>query len=51
MYPFGCSYVQKIALLLKRGYVLLVPTALHPTNDTANDTFRPVTKALKKIFV
>ena len=48
-YPFGCIYVQKITLLVGKGYVLVVPTAFTPNNDTLNDTFRPVTKALKNV--
>ncbi|MGL2965872.1 PKD-like domain-containing protein [Flavobacterium sp. XGLA_31] len=48
-YPFGCVYVQTISLLIEKGYVLVVPTAFTPNNDTVNDTYRPVTKALKNI--
>lgn len=48
-YPFGCVYVEKITLVIGKGYVLVVPTAFTPNNDTLNDTFRPVTKALKNV--
>ena len=48
-YPFGCIYVQKINFIVEKGYVLVVPTAFTPNNDTFNDTFRPVTKALKNV--
>ncbi|MGO4822540.1 MULTISPECIES: Ig-like domain-containing protein [unclassified Flavobacterium] len=48
-YPFGCIYVQKISFIVEKGYVLFVPTAFTPNNDTFNDTFRPVTKALKNV--
>jgi len=48
-YPFGCIYVQTISLIVEKGYVLVVPTAFTPNNDGVNDTFRPVTKALKNV--
>jgi gliding motility-associated-like protein len=48
-YPFGCVYIQKITLIIGKGYVLVVPTAFTPNNDTFNDTFRPVTRGLKNI--
>lgn len=48
-YPFGCVYVQKITLLVDKGYVLVVPNAFTPNNDTLNDKFRPVTKGLKNV--
>jgi gliding motility-associated-like protein len=50
-YPFGCVYVQKITFVVGKGYVLVVPTAFTPNNDTLNDTFRPVTKALKNVHL
>ena len=50
-YPFGCVYVQKITLIVEKGYVLVVPTAFTPNNDTVNDTYRPVTKGLKNIVL
>lgn len=48
-YPFGCVYVQTISLFVEEGYVLVVPTAFTPNNDTLNDTFRPVTRRLKNV--
>jgi gliding motility-associated-like protein len=48
-YPFGCIYVQKISFIVEKGYVLVVPTAFTPNSDAFNDTFRPVTKALKNV--
>ncbi|MEC4050509.1 PKD domain-containing protein [Flavobacterium sp. SUN046] len=49
-YPFGCVYVQHVALNVQRGYLLVVPTAFTPGNrDGVNDTFRPVTKGLKNV--
>ncbi|TDD97495.1 PKD domain-containing protein [Flavobacterium cellulosilyticum] len=48
-YPFGCIYVQKITFSIGKGYVLVVPNAFTPNNDALNDTFRPVTKALKNV--
>ena len=50
-YPFGCVYGQTISLLVEKGYVLVVPTAFTPNNDRLNDTYRPVTKALKNIVL
>lgn len=48
-YPFGCIYVQTISLFVEEGYVLVVPTAFTPNNDTLNDTMRPVTRRLKNV--
>lgn len=50
-YPFGCVYVRKITLNITKGYLLVVPNAFTPNNDAVNDTFRPVTKALKNIYL
>ena len=49
-YPFGCVYVNQLALTVEKGYLLVVPTAFTPANnDGINDTLRPVTKGLKNI--
>ncbi|MBG6111013.1 gliding motility-associated-like protein [Flavobacterium sp. CG_9.10] len=48
-YSFGCVYVQKNTFNVEKGYLFVVPTAFTPNNDTMNDTFRPVTKALKNV--
>ncbi len=48
-YPFGCVYVLTISLLVEKGYLLVIPSAFTPNNDGVNDTFRPVTKYLKKV--
>ena len=48
-YPFGCVYVQKITFNVEKGYLFVVPNAFTPNNDAINDTFRPVTKALKNV--
>jgi gliding motility-associated-like protein len=50
-YPFGCIYVQKITFIVGKGYVLVVPNAFTPNNDSVNDTFRPVTKGLKNVHL
>uniref|UniRef100_UPI00404915A1 PKD domain-containing protein n=1 Tax=Flavobacterium sp. TaxID=239 RepID=UPI00404915A1 len=48
-YPFGCVYVHTISLIIEKGYVLVVPTAFTPNNDSLNETFRPVTRGLKNV--
>lgn len=48
-YPFGCVYVQTITLIVEKGYLLVVPTAFTPNDDTVNDNYRPVTKRLKNV--
>ena len=50
-YPLGCVYVQKTTLTIGKGYVLVVPNAFTPNNDSVNDTFRPVTKGLKNVHL
>lgn len=42
VYPFGCSYVHTITLLVDKGYRLVMPTGFTPNDDTINDTFSPV---------
>ena len=48
-YPFGCVYIQTISLIIENGYLLVVPTAFTPNQDTLNDKYRPVTKRMKNI--
>lgn len=48
-YPYGCVYVNKITLIVEKGYVLVVPTGFTPNGDSVNDTYRPVTRALKNV--
>ncbi|WP_333696365.1 PKD domain-containing protein [Flavobacterium sp.] len=48
-YPFGCTYVLTISLLVEKGYLLVIPSAFTPNNDSLNDTFRPVTRFLKSV--
>lgn len=50
-YPFGCVYVQTISLIVENGYLLVVPTAFTPNDDSLNDTFRPVTKRLTNVHL
>ncbi len=49
IYPLGCIKIITISLIIEKGYVLVVPTAFTPNNDSLNDTFRPVTKGLKNV--
>ncbi|MBP6754665.1 MAG: gliding motility-associated C-terminal domain-containing protein, partial [Bacteroidia bacterium] len=48
-YPLGCIKTTTISLIIEKGYLLVVPTAFTPNNDSLNDTFRPVTKGLKNV--
>jgi gliding motility-associated-like protein len=50
-YPFGCVYTNTITLMVEKGYLLVIPTAFTPNNDSVNDTYRPVTKALKNVHL
>lgn len=50
-YPFGCVYVHTLSLLVEKGYVLEVPQAFTPNDDTLNDTMRPVFSGLKKVRI
>ncbi|RZK11397.1 MAG: T9SS type B sorting domain-containing protein, partial [Flavobacterium sp.] len=50
-YPFGCVYKYVITLAVEKGYILVVPTAFTPNNDSLNDAFRPVTKNLKNVVM
>ncbi|HWR94320.1 MAG TPA: PKD domain-containing protein [Flavobacterium sp.] len=48
-FSYGCVNVNKITLEVEKGYLLVVPDAFTPNNDSVNDTFRPVTRALKNV--
>ena len=48
-YPLGCIKTTFISLIIEKGYVLVVPSAFTPNNDSLNDTFRPITKGLKNV--
>jgi large repetitive protein len=48
-YPLGCIKTTFISLIIEKGYLLVVPSAFTPNNDSLNDTFRPVTKGLKNV--
>ncbi len=48
-YPFGCVYVQTISLIIEQGYLMIVPNAFTPNNDSLNDHFHPFTKRLKNV--
>ncbi|MGV9003268.1 PKD domain-containing protein [Flavobacterium sp.] len=50
-YPFGCVYTYTITLSVEKGYLLVVPTAFTPNNDSVNDTYRPVIKRLKNVVL
>jgi len=48
-YPLGCIKTTFISLIIEKGYLLVVPSAFTPNNDSLNDTFRPITKGLKNV--
>ena len=49
VYPFGCTYVHTITLLVDKGYKMIMPTGFTPNGDTINDTFTPVFIGMKSI--
>ena len=50
-YPYGCEFFNKVPLEVEKGYLLVVPNAFTPNNDSVNDTYRPVTKALTNVHM
>lgn len=42
VYPFGCTYVHTITLIIDKGYKMIMPTGFTPNGDAINDTFTPV---------
>lgn len=49
MYPFGCEYSFETALVVEKGYSLVMPNAFTPNDDGINDTFAPVFLGLTNI--
>lgn len=49
VYPFGCTYVYTVTLLIDQGYKLMMPTGFTPNGDTINDTFTPVFAGMTSI--
>ncbi len=50
-YPFGCVYTNTMTIKIEKGYELISPNAFTPNGDGINETFRPVTKGLKSIYL
>lgn len=48
-YPFGCVYTKQIALVVEKGYRLIMPNAFTPNNDAMNAYFSPESIALNDI--
>lgn len=48
-YPLSCIKTTTISLIIEKGYLLIIPNAFTPNNDSLNDSFRPVTKGLKNV--
>jgi len=49
VYPFGCTYVYTVTLLIDQGYRLMMPTGFTPNADNINDTFTPVFTGMTSI--
>ncbi|MDR6969426.1 gliding motility-associated-like protein [Flavobacterium arsenatis] len=49
VYPFGCTYVYTVTLLIDQGYKLMMPTGFTPNADNINDTFTPVFTGMTSI--
>lgn len=45
-YPFGCVYNNVTSIIVGEGYVLVIPNAFTPNNDTLNAFFQPEYKGL-----
>ncbi len=50
-YPLGCVYTNTITLKIDKGYELITPNAFTPNGDGINETFKPVFKGLKSIYL
>lgn len=49
VYPFGCTYVRTITLLIDKGYKIMMPTGFTPNGDNINDIFTPLFLGMKNV--
>lgn len=49
VYPFGCSYVHTVTLLIDKGYKMIMPNGFTPNGDTVNDIFTPLFLGMKDV--
>ncbi len=50
-YPFGCVYTNTMTIKIEKGYELITPNGFTPNGDGINETFKPVFKGLKSIYL